>query len=613
MRIFFGAICVIFALATASAFAQEQPVGAGWAERWAQAQLGDAVADGRASQAGVAVIVPGSAPIVAAYGETDGRPVDATQDQFLVASVTKTFTAIAIAQLVAEGRIASLDDFANRYLRRAPLSGAEGARVTIRQLLTHTAGFEERGFGVTRLGDNIPATAAQAQRRYPRIVGQPGRDVVYANIDPAILGMIVEDLTGLTMQDYVAQRILAPLGMGHSVLNYMSDGGAALVRPQRLGPDGLDTLPQTMNAPFYAPTGSIQTTPNDMAGFMAALLGSSQLPQAAETLPPSMRTQLFTPLARNHPALGELAMAFFVQRWNGELVIQHAGAFEDFNAWLVLLPERGIGMFAVWAGGPIEAGAGPVNFNLVRDSFLSAALGPYRPSPALADQSGAQAFIGRYWSKRRPQSSAEMLVALPAVTVISDGPEGLLVNGQGPYRLIAQDVIEGPTDGTSAPRRFALRDGFLLQDATVAERVSGLSDPGVISTIALAALGASLLGFASFTWRRGLSKWAAMALPFAASTIPFAAYWPGADGGGIVDDILAGNPLRFILITIGAWSAVGAAILMSIGVWRAFSIASVNGGRLGRWAGRVHRIIVLGAALALVLVSVFLRAFIPPT
>jgi CubicO group peptidase (beta-lactamase class C family) len=612
MRTVLGAVCVLIAAAATTAFAQDPPADHAWVERWAQMQLGAAVQEGRASQAGVAVVVPGAAPFISAYGTTADRSVDAAQDQFLIASVTKTFTAIAIAQLLHEGRIASLDDPANRYLHRAPLPGPLGAAVTIRQLLTHTAGFEERGFGVTRQGDAIPATAAQAAQRFPRIVRPPGGDVVYANIDPAILGMIVEDITGLTMQQYMAERILEPLGMDSSVLNYAPDGGAALVAPRRLSPGGLRTLPQTMNAPFYAPTGSIQTTPADMARLLTALLGASEAPTDEQTVSAALRTQLFTPLAGNHPALDQLAMAFFVQQWNGERVVQHAGAFEDFNAWLVLLPDRGIGMFAVWAGGPTVAGAGSISFNGVRDSFLAAALGPYQASPALEDQTAAQAFLGRYWTDRRPQSSAEMMAALPAVTVITSGPEGLLVNGQGPFRLIAPDVIEGPTDGTIMPQRFGLRGDTLLQGAAVAQRVSGPSDPGVISTMALGALGASLLGFAALAWRRGLSKWAAFALPFAAATIPFAAFWPGPTGGGIVEDILAGRSLRFILMAIAAWISVAAVIVMSIGAWRAFSMIAAVGGALGRWAGRLHRVVLLAAGVTLAFVFVFLKAFVPP-
>ncbi len=267
-------------------------------DAWAAHVVGNGIAQGRSANAVVTVVRGGKVLLNRGYGAADrprGRAVDPNADQFLLASISKTFTAAAIAQLVEQGRIASLDDPANKYLKRVRLPSRDGKDVTLRELLTHSAGFEERGYGFARHGvTGIPASGDFVRSAVPALVRTPGTRIVYANIDPPILGMVIEDITGRTLQAYLAQHVFAPLGMRHTVLNYAADGGPSLV--QEWSAAGF--APRVLNAPFFAPTGSVQTTGADMAVYMAAMFGA-----APRVLTPSMIARLWTPLMRNDAAL----------------------------------------------------------------------------------------------------------------------------------------------------------------------------------------------------------------------------------------------------------------------------------------------------------------------
>lgn len=387
MRMFFAALLLFLGLSS-PASAQLDPASAA---AWADAQFGKPVAEGRASAATVAIVKGGKVLLVRDYGYGDRAnksPIAPPRNRFIIASTTKTFTATAIALLVQDGRIASLDDPANKYLKRLKLPDAFGRAVTIRQLLTHSAGYEERGFGVGAAGDRTaPASADYVRAHLPAIVRTPGSRIVYANIDPAILGMVVEDITGMTMRDFLAKRLLAPLGMKDTELAYSTDTTARLVRPYT----GIHAAPWDINAPFFAPTGSIHTTAADMAAYMNAQLG-----HAPGVLLPQTVARLHTPLARNAPSLDPLAMAFFVSQWNGAKIVGHAGAFSGFSTDMYLIPGSDIGVFYTWAGSPEPGKGEPLDYGKLQASFLTLALGKFQPPAPLATQPDPSTFYGRY-------------------------------------------------------------------------------------------------------------------------------------------------------------------------------------------------------------------------
>jgi CubicO group peptidase (beta-lactamase class C family) len=120
-------------------------------EAWADDLFGKAQQGKRFSGAVVSFVQDGEIAFSKGYGYADyvaGTPVDPATTTFRVGSITKTFTATAIAQLIDQGLIGSLDDAANQYLKRLRLPAPGGKEITLKQLITHTAGFENRVFNI---------------------------------------------------------------------------------------------------------------------------------------------------------------------------------------------------------------------------------------------------------------------------------------------------------------------------------------------------------------------------------------------------------------------------------------------------------------------------------
>ena len=166
----------------------------------------------------IGIVENGSLAYARGFGVRDTKTGAAvtTDTLFHIASISKTFTATAILQLVEQRKI-SLDDPLERYLPAFANSG-----ITISQLLTHTAGFSDwshatRAMDDSRVAAYVAKTAAH-RRAYP-----PGKGWEYNDTDFNILGAVIEAASGQTYPDYVQQHVLAAAGMSHSTCLLPSD------------------------------------------------------------------------------------------------------------------------------------------------------------------------------------------------------------------------------------------------------------------------------------------------------------------------------------------------------------------------------------------------------
>jgi D-alanyl-D-alanine carboxypeptidase len=234
------------------------------------------------------------------------RTAMAATDRFRVASITKTFVATVVLQLVAEGKL-SLDDRVERWL---PGLVPNGRAITIRELLDHTSGlfdyFGDRAF--------VRAVVAQPGRIWPprRLVAiaashpplfPPGRDWSYSNTNYILLGLVVQAAVGTPLDQQLQQRIFDPLGLtatsfptgaridGAHAHGYV--GFATLPRLRSL----LDTSPVSPSLAWAA--GAIVSTGDDVTSFYAALLGG-------RLLPPDLLAAMETPAPGVHYGLGLL-------------------------------------------------------------------------------------------------------------------------------------------------------------------------------------------------------------------------------------------------------------------------------------------------------------------
>ncbi len=153
------------------------------------------------------------------YGYADLEqqiPVIADRTLFCVGGISKLFTATAIMQLEESGLL-NLDDDVNKYLPDFQIENNYPQPVTIANLLTHTAGFDNRsiGMGALETSDVIPLGEHLAARM-PGRVRSPGEVIIGCNYSYGLLGYIVELVTGVPFSQYIDENILQPLEMNHS-------------------------------------------------------------------------------------------------------------------------------------------------------------------------------------------------------------------------------------------------------------------------------------------------------------------------------------------------------------------------------------------------------------
>jgi D-alanyl-D-alanine carboxypeptidase len=172
----------------------------------------------------------------------------APENRFGIGSTTKTFVATVVLQLMGEGRL-SLEDKVGRWL---PGRVRGGRRITIRELLNHTSGLQDVAFA-------LPPRNAQ-----PPLLFQPGTAHRYTNVNYVILGLIVEKVTGRSLDLVVRQRIFRPLDLEDT--SY----GTAIPPRDRSTPAWLGT-PMESVGPVRGAGGIVSTTA-DLATFFRALL-----------------------------------------------------------------------------------------------------------------------------------------------------------------------------------------------------------------------------------------------------------------------------------------------------------------------------------------------------
>lgn len=324
--------------------------------------------------AAAAIVQSGKPVSLRGFGLADierARVVQPDKTQFRIASSTKIITWLAIMQLVESGQI-DLDQDVNTYLVRAKVPAVKGWRaVTIRDLMSHTAGFGEVGFGLIwspSERQTLPIHALVANHM-PKRMFAPGKVSAYSNFGVMLAGLVIEDTTGQSYSRYVESRIFAPLGMNNSTYDeplspHNEAVGYEWARDayQRVGFEYVGT---------FSAAGSMSSTASDMAKLIPALLG-----ERPAVLRPASARLMQQSLFRLHPKLPGMAHGWFEEYDRGHKVLSHGGDIEAFHAELAIVPELGAGYFFAYSsfGGVMARPATIASFN----DYLIGSAGPQK-------------------------------------------------------------------------------------------------------------------------------------------------------------------------------------------------------------------------------------------
>ena len=272
-----------------------------------------------------------------------GSETEVTPDTpFVTGSISKSFTALAVMQLV-EGDEVDLDAPVSDYLDG--FSDRPAGVVTIRQLLSHTSGFSTLQGNVTRTDatgrtDELARHVAEVADIEPAY--GPGERWEYSNTNYQILGRLIEVVTGQSYQDYVTANILEPVGMEHS---FVADGEIHDAVATGHRPWFGTKRPLTENATHLAtaPQGGIVASGNDLARYMQMMMNGEDDVLSAEG-----KALMMQPASAVSPSYG---FGWYLDPTNGS--VWHSGSSPGFETLLTIVPERNDGVVVL-----VNAGSG---------------------------------------------------------------------------------------------------------------------------------------------------------------------------------------------------------------------------------------------------------------
>jgi len=374
----------------------------------------------------VSVVKDGQVLFQKGYGYADfeaKKPVLPGETLFRPGSISKLFTATAVMQLVEQGKL-DLDRDVNDYLDFAiPKTYPEP--VTLRQLLTHTAGFEEtlKNLFVAHESD-MKSLRAYLVNQMPARILQPGKVPSYSNYGLTLAGYIVERVSGEKFERYIDNHILKPLRMTNSTFDQPL--------PPQLAPQmskGYLTAskkPRDFEFVQAAPAGALTTTAADMTRFMLAFLEDGAVDGVSILKPETVR-QMETRQFELHPMLNGLGITFIEYFMDPVRIIGHGGDTVYFHSDMVLVPDAHVGYFISYnsLGKNVGGGRGEV-LRAFANRYLGSAGEPkvgVEPNTAKSD---GRAVSGVYDGTRRGETTFLKILALLSQFSVSGDKDGVL-------------------------------------------------------------------------------------------------------------------------------------------------------------------------------------------
>lgn len=321
--------------------------------------LGKQMEENHIAGAAVSVVKDGKLFFAKGYGYADLEnkiPVDPEQTVFRIGSAGKLFTWTAVMQLVEQGKL-DLDADINTYLD-FHIPDTYPQPITLKHLLTHTAGFEDLFFETLTLNtDELKPVGEWLATHIPARVRPPGDCAAYSNYGAQLAGYIVARMSGQTYEQYIQEQILDPLGMKHSTALWMMPPDLrAHESAGYLYADGVFQPAPNENdysgQSAMAPAGAHGSSVTDMARFMIAYLQGGRYSDATltdvrilnEATTQQIQSTLYTP----DPRLMGTAYGFFDFSDNGQRTLGHSGATLGFNTLLLILPDQNLGIFVAY-------------------------------------------------------------------------------------------------------------------------------------------------------------------------------------------------------------------------------------------------------------------------
>lgn len=372
----------------------------------------------------ITVVKDGQVLFMKGYGFSDEAkrtPVTPDNTLFRPGSISKLFTWTSVMQLVEQGKL-DLDKDVNEYID-FKIPPAFGKPITLRNIMTHTAGFQET------IHDLFVADAAHLypidrylKDRLPTRIFPPGVVPAYSNYATTLAGYIVQRVSGKPFDQYVQDNIYTPLNMKKTT--FVQPLPAEL---QPLMSNGYQRASQDAKPYEFVeayPAGSVATTGRDMCNFMIAHLQNGKF-ENTQILKPETAMQMHSRTYGPDDRLNAMALGFYEETRNGHRIIGHGGDTEFFHSDLHLILDQNVGFFVSYN----SAGRGEVSpRTILFEGFLDRYY-PYTPPAGekIADaKADAQLVSGLYKNSRRFDDNFLSVLTFASETKVITNADGTI-------------------------------------------------------------------------------------------------------------------------------------------------------------------------------------------
>jgi len=391
----------------------------------------------------LSVVKDGEVVLTKGYGYASlepKKPVDPGKTLFRIGSLSKTFTWTAIMQLVERGQL-DLDQDINQYLKSFQIPQSYGKPLTLNDIMAHRSGFEDGGAGYLfiREAEKVPSLRQMLAQHIPKQVRAPGEAVSYSNYATALAGLIIENLSGQSYDDYIEQHLLFPLAMRQTSFreslgetNPLGSISTELAADFSTGFNYYGGRHHDHGFEFihhFGPAGSASSSASDMARYMLAHLNNGEL-DGQRILKVATVEKMRQRNFDDRLMMTDFAHGFFNGEVEGHAYFGHGGATSTFKTMMLIFPELNFGVFV-----SINQGLGTApTYNI--PTLLAKTLFPAKkilidgkPNKEIIES--GQKYVGNYMTNRRSYSKLEKIFSLVDSSAnISIDKDGYLIRNQ---------------------------------------------------------------------------------------------------------------------------------------------------------------------------------------
>lgn len=529
----------------------------------------------------VGVMVNNKVVVKKGYGYADLEQkieVDPNKTLFRIGSVSKLFTYLSLMQLHEQGKL-NLEANIQDYLPNLEIATNYAEPIRVKNLFTHTAGFEDRIIGL--FGDSEDSLKPYSQvlaEQMPARVREPGLVSSYSNHSLGIAGLIIENVSGMSWAEYVQQNILDPLGMDYatafqpvpeklkeySAKGYVWQNGKHVEKPFEYVPLGA--------------AGTMSASADAMMNFLSMQLNggsaNGETIISAETL-----AQMQSDLYSVHPKLNSWMYGYAGSNGHGIEAFGHDGATLRFFTLFLMIPDTDTGIFV----STNTSGGGKV-----LQAVMNGLLERYQPMDfdiePLSNPSDAADVVGTYITYRHAYTTAGKINLVNGAVAVASGTNAgeitLNYGVDGPKTAIEIEpklfqIVDTDTKVYFDTDKHGLQRMFIGSAGGSFYKVSGMDDPNTQAGLLVIALVLMLWALIRFPIQRLRSS----RQPSAAEHRARLSYWwfsllglvilMGILGNanenilfGLSDAIIAFLNLSYFVLLLGFFVVVNTARLM---------------------------------------------------